>query len=136
MTELRRFKRHVTLKQVAGPTKEERWKRCTIPIRSSRSSTPRGLGAHADTWKASARWYRRLFRRCWMPPRLAKVRVYLTLAPVPESWAAFSDWAAMETFPEDLRERIYESALVNGSGFQRDGQFVMPNPAILVSAVK
>jgi len=50
--------------------------------------------------------------------------------------AAFSDWAAIETFPEDVRARIFESALVNGSEFQRDGQFVMPNPAILVSAVK
>jgi SAM-dependent methyltransferase len=50
--------------------------------------------------------------------------------------AAFSDWAAMETFPADVRERVFEGALVNGSKFQRDGQFVMPNPAILVSAVK
>jgi len=42
----------------------------------------------------------------------------------------------METFPEDVSAKIRESVRSNGLDFQRDGQFVMPNPAILVSAVK
>ena len=50
--------------------------------------------------------------------------------------AAFSDWAAMDTFPDDVSAKIRDSVRRNGLDFQRDGEFVMPNPAILVSATK
>jgi len=49
---------------------------------------------------------------------------------------AFRDWANLETFPSDVRHAI-EIAVRERSGAYRSGDaFTMPNPAILVSAVK
>lgn len=50
--------------------------------------------------------------------------------------AAFSDWAAMDTFPEDVSAKIRATVRENGKGFKANGQFVIPNPAILVSATR
>jgi SAM-dependent methyltransferase len=50
--------------------------------------------------------------------------------------AAFRDWANLEAFPNDVRQAI-EATVRERSGAYRHGDtFTMPNPAILVSAVK
>lgn len=49
---------------------------------------------------------------------------------------AFRDWANLEAFPEELRGPIEASAREKAEGYCSDGHYVMPNPAILVSAIK
>jgi len=50
--------------------------------------------------------------------------------------AAFRDWANLEAFPRDVRHAIECTVRERAGAYRRDDVFTMPNPAILVSAVK
>jgi SAM-dependent methyltransferase len=50
--------------------------------------------------------------------------------------AAFRDRASLETFPDDVRHAIEGAVRERAGAYGRGGTFTMPNPAILVSAVK
>lgn len=56
-----------------------------------------------------------------------------TVASLDPYLAAFRDWANLEAFPGDVRERI-EGTVREGANQYRSGElFIMPNPAILMS---
>jgi ubiquinone/menaquinone biosynthesis C-methylase UbiE len=50
--------------------------------------------------------------------------------------AAFRDWANLDTFPADVRNAIEETVRERAGAYRQGDAFVMPNPAILMSAVK
>jgi SAM-dependent methyltransferase len=50
--------------------------------------------------------------------------------------AAFRDWANLETFPNDVQHAIESTVRERAGAFQHGDVFIMPNPAILLSAVK
>lgn len=50
--------------------------------------------------------------------------------------AAFRDWAALETFPIDIRNAIERTVREKAAAYRDGDAFTMPNPAILMSAVK
>ena len=50
--------------------------------------------------------------------------------------AAFRDWANLETFPNDARNAIESTVRESAGVYQHGDVFTMPNPAILMSAVK
>jgi SAM-dependent methyltransferase len=50
--------------------------------------------------------------------------------------AAFRDWANLEAFQSDVRRAIEGTVRERASAYRRGDTFTMPNPAILVSAVK
>ena len=50
--------------------------------------------------------------------------------------SAFRDWANLEEFPTDVRSAIEATVRERASVYRRGDVFEMPNPAILVSAVK
>ena len=50
--------------------------------------------------------------------------------------AAFRDWAALDTFPTEIRNSIESTVRENAAAYRHGDAFTMPNPAILVSAVK
>jgi len=50
--------------------------------------------------------------------------------------AAFRDWANLDAFPERDRDRIEVTVREKAESYRSGGVFVMPNPAILISAVK
>lgn len=50
--------------------------------------------------------------------------------------AAFSDWANLSTFPEAVRAAIESTVRENAEKFLAGGRYVIPNPAILISASK
>ncbi len=49
---------------------------------------------------------------------------------------AFHDWANLDAFPEQVRSRIDATVRKSAESYRSGDFFVMPNPAILVSAVK
>ena len=50
--------------------------------------------------------------------------------------AAFRDWANLETFPTDVRHAIEITVRERAGAYQDGNVFIMPNPAIPMSAVK
>jgi len=50
--------------------------------------------------------------------------------------AALRDWSNLETFPTDVRQAIENTVRARASAYQHGDGFTMPNPAILMSAVK
>lgn len=50
--------------------------------------------------------------------------------------AAFRDWAQLDAFPHDVRGRIEATVRDRASAYRSGDGFTMPNPAILLSAVK
>ena len=50
--------------------------------------------------------------------------------------AAFGDWANLEAFPKNVRHAIESTVRERAHVYQRGDAFIMPNPAILMSAVK
>ena len=50
--------------------------------------------------------------------------------------AAFRDWAQLNAFPNDVRDRIEATVRERASVYRSGDGFAMPNPAILLSAVK
>jgi hypothetical protein len=50
--------------------------------------------------------------------------------------AAFGDWANLEIFPADVRSAIENTVRERAGGYLDGGVYTMPNPAILISAVK
>jgi len=50
--------------------------------------------------------------------------------------AAFRDWANLEAFPNDVRYAIEGTVRERAGVYRRGDSFTMPNPAILMSAVK
>lgn len=50
--------------------------------------------------------------------------------------AAFRDWANLKAFPEQVRSRIHATVRERAASYRSGELFIMPNPAILVSAVK
>jgi len=50
--------------------------------------------------------------------------------------AAFRDWANLEAFPSDVQRAIEASVREQGAAYRRGEVFTIPNPAILVTAVK
>ncbi len=64
---------------------------------------------------------------------------------VPISWqmpsidsflAAFHDWADLDAFPEDIRVAIEGTVRERAGTYQSGDRLIVPNPAILVTAVK
>jgi ubiquinone/menaquinone biosynthesis C-methylase UbiE len=49
---------------------------------------------------------------------------------------AFRDWANMDTFPNDIQDAIEVTVRERANAYLSDDGFTIPNPAILVSAVK
>lgn len=60
----------------------------------------------------------------WRTPSL---ELYLT---------AFSDWANLGALPQELSQAILATVRESAVGYRQNGLFVMPNPAILISATK
>jgi len=50
--------------------------------------------------------------------------------------AAFRDWANLEAFPSDVQRAIEGSVRERAAAYRRGDVFTIPNPAILVTAVK
>ncbi|UCF37681.1 MAG: class I SAM-dependent methyltransferase [Acidobacteriota bacterium] len=50
--------------------------------------------------------------------------------------AAFGAWANMDAFPSEIRTAIEDTVRERANDYVSDDGFVMPNPAILISAVK
>lgn len=50
--------------------------------------------------------------------------------------AAFRDWANLEAFPNDVRHLIEETVRERADAYRQGDAFAIPNPAILVTAVK
>ena len=50
--------------------------------------------------------------------------------------AAFRDWANLQAFPRDVRHAIEGTMRERAGAYRRGDVFTMPNPAILVSAVR
>lgn len=50
--------------------------------------------------------------------------------------ASFADWADLNAFPKQLRDKIEATVCAKAESYRSKGVFVMPNPAILISAVK
>ncbi|HSR52467.1 MAG TPA: methyltransferase domain-containing protein [Acidobacteriota bacterium] len=50
--------------------------------------------------------------------------------------AAFRDWANLEAFPSDVRQAIEGSVRERSAAYRHGDVYTIPNPAILVSAVK
>lgn len=50
--------------------------------------------------------------------------------------AAFRDWANLEAFPSEVRRAIEDTVRDRANAYRCGDVFAMPNPAILVSAVK
>jgi SAM-dependent methyltransferase len=50
--------------------------------------------------------------------------------------AAFRDWANMEAFPNDVRDAIEGTVRERAVAYQRADAVIIPNPAILLSAVR
>ncbi len=49
---------------------------------------------------------------------------------------AFRAWANLDTFPEDIRQKIEASVREKAESYRQGDMYVMPNPAILISGVK
>jgi len=49
---------------------------------------------------------------------------------------AFRDWANLDAFPEDIRNAIETTVRERALAYRSNGSYNLPNPAILVSAVK
>ena len=49
---------------------------------------------------------------------------------------AFRDWAQMGALPESMRAAIESTVRVKAKAYESGGTLTIPNPAILVSAVK
>ena len=50
--------------------------------------------------------------------------------------AAFRDWANLDAFPKELRNPIEASACEKAESYRVNGHYSMPNPGILISAIK
>jgi SAM-dependent methyltransferase len=50
--------------------------------------------------------------------------------------SAFRDWADLATFPPDVRGRIEHKVREGAAAYRVGEEFVMPNPAVLVSGVR
>lgn len=50
--------------------------------------------------------------------------------------ASFRDWANLEAFPEDVRNNIEATVRESIASYRSGNVFVLPNPAILITAVK
>ena len=50
--------------------------------------------------------------------------------------AAFRDWGNWNAFPSDLRNSIESTVRARAAGYRTNGSYQLPNPAILLSAVK
>lgn len=49
---------------------------------------------------------------------------------------SFRDWANLGAFPENVRDAIEETVQKRAVGYRSNGSYTLPNPAILISAVK
>ena len=68
-----------------------------------------------------------------------------TVAEVPIAWrtasidtviAGFADWAQMDAWPEAGRAAVEADVRAAARAYEGDGMFTMPNPVILVTAIK
>ena len=49
---------------------------------------------------------------------------------------AFADWADLDAFPQKAQDAIQAAVRESASAYQSNGAYILPNPAILISAVK
>jgi SAM-dependent methyltransferase len=69
-------------------------------------------------------------------PRVEKLDIAWKTPSIDSFLAAFRDWADLGALPADSRDAIERSVRDKAEGYRRNGAYTMPNPAILLSAVK
>lgn len=72
------------------------------------------------------------FRDC----RVHELQIAWRMRSIDSLLAAFRDWADMEAFPSDVRDVIEGTVRERAGAYLRGDAFVIPNPAILMSAVR
>jgi len=69
-------------------------------------------------------------------PSVAELPIAWRMSSVDSLLAAFAEWAGMDTFPAPIRAAIEASVREKARAYETGGMLTIPNPAILVSAVK
>jgi len=69
-------------------------------------------------------------------PRVEKLDIAWKTLSIDSFLAAFRDWADLGALPAESREAIERTVRERAEAYRRNGAVVMPNPAILLSAVK
>jgi SAM-dependent methyltransferase len=69
-------------------------------------------------------------------PIVQELPIYWTMSSIDSFLGAFADWAHMEALPENIRAAVEASVRQGAVAYQSAGKLRIPNPAILISAVK
>lgn len=69
-------------------------------------------------------------------PSVREIQIAWRTHSIDSFLAAFRDWANLEAFPRDMRHAIEGTVRERAGAYRHGDAFTMPNPAILVSAVK
>jgi ubiquinone/menaquinone biosynthesis C-methylase UbiE len=65
-----------------------------------------------------------------------ELRIVWRMRTIDSFLAAFGDWAQLDTFPTDIRDRIDATVRERAVAYRTSDGFAIPNPAILLSAAK
>jgi SAM-dependent methyltransferase len=69
-------------------------------------------------------------------PNVQEVNISWQMASIDSLLAAFRDWANMDTFPPEVSEAITATVRERSKAYESGAGLLIPNPVILVSAVK
>jgi len=69
-------------------------------------------------------------------PAVSELPIAWRTASIDSFLGAFSDWADLSAVPREIRDRIEATITERAIAYRSGNTFVMPNPAILISAVK
>ena len=68
--------------------------------------------------------------------RVRELPIAWRTASVDPLIASFRDWANLDAFPEEVRKNIEATVRENIEVYRSGNVFVLPNPALLIAAVK
>jgi SAM-dependent methyltransferase len=81
--------------------------------------------------------FHRLLREAgFRQPAVAELPIAWRMSSIDSLLAAFADWAGMDTFPPTMRAAIEASVRDKARAYEARGALMIPNPAILASAVR
>jgi len=81
--------------------------------------------------------FRSMARRAgFRDPNVRELPIYWTMSSIDSLLGAFADWAHMEALPENIRAAVEASVRPAAAAYQSADKLRIPNPAILISAVK
>jgi hypothetical protein len=69
-------------------------------------------------------------------PIVRELPISWTMASIDSLLAAFADWANMEALPENTRAAVETSVRQAAAAYESVGKLRIPNPAILLTALK